>query len=67
LQTESSANNFNNTSASNIKFKFNNPLAIIRTTKHILNSEFFQYTHISKNFLTQFRKTVFIFPFNYFW
>jgi len=67
LQKESSANNYYNISASKIKFKFNNPLAIIKTTKHLFDSAFFQYTHISMNFLIQLRITVFIFPFNYFW
>jgi hypothetical protein len=67
LQKESSGNNYNNISASNIKFLFNNPLAVTKTTKQIFDSEFIQYTHISRNLLIQLQKTIIIFPFNYFW
>ena len=67
FQKESSVNNYNNISASNIKLSFNNPWTVIKTTKHLFNSAFIQYIHISRNFLIQYRKTVIIFPFNYFW
>ena len=67
LQKESSVNNYNNLSASNIKLLFNNPWTVIKTTKHLFDSTFIQHIHISTNFLIQYRKTVIIFPFNYFW
>jgi hypothetical protein len=67
FQKESSVSNFNNLSTSNLKHLFNNPWLIIKAAKQIFDSEFFQYTNISVNLLIQFRKTVIIFPFNYFW
>ena len=67
LQKESSGNNYNNLLASNKKLLFNNQCTVIKTTKHLFDSEFIQYTLISGNFLTQLRKTIIIFPFNYFW
>ena len=67
LQQESSVNNYNNLLASNIKLLFNNQCTVIKTTKHLFDSEFIQYSLISGSFLIQLRKTVIIFPFNYFW
>ncbi|MBN2892969.1 MAG: hypothetical protein JXL97_13965 [Bacteroidales bacterium] len=66
-QTESSVSNINNLPAPNFKNSINELWTIAKTTEHLFETAFSQYTNISRNFLIQYRKTDIIFPFHYFW
>jgi len=66
-QSESSTNNYINQPVPSFKNPFNGLWAIAKITEQIFETAFSQYTHISRNFLIQHRKTDIIFPFHYFW
>lgn len=66
-QSENTVSNNNNVPVPNFKSPLNGFWAIVYTTEQLTETEFYQYTNISKNFLIQHRKSDIIFPFHYFW
>jgi hypothetical protein len=66
-QIESSVNSLNNLPVTSFKFSFVDVSAIAKTTEQVFETEFSQYTTLSKDNLVNHRKSDIIFPFHYFW
>jgi hypothetical protein len=67
LLSEPSTNNSYTGPVKGFKNPFNKLWATTKTSEHLTEPEFSQYTKSFRNVLIKHRKTDFIFPFHYFW
>jgi len=66
-KTDNLATNFNDFPSPSAENVFNPFGKVVKTTQHLLQNQFVQYSSVLVNTLIQYRKADLLFPFDYFW